>query len=404
MFRASSHPFISFEMKLDSLQSADWIKLGEAMSKCEHLSGIPLKPAAANHLSQIYLARGVHATTAIEGNTLPQETAEQLVAGEATGVPSSQHYLEQELKNVLEAVTIIDTALAEGRSLPIDTDFLCGMNELLLRDTEQPAHVRPGEIRTYPVGVNSYRAPESLDVEPLLNEFVNWLDRIRQPVDNSLETRFVAAVISAILAHLYLAWIHPFGNGNGRLARLIEVQILSESGVVPIVATNLLSNHYNMTREAYYRALDAARESPRAFIGYSLGGFVDGLRGQIDEVKRQSLVVHWESFVFEQFQNQPNTDARSRQRALALAMPDRPVSPEEAVELTPRLARLYAKTGDRTPARDLNALSKMGLVSRVGPRRYASNSQMIEAFIPPVASNQPPPPPIRDRGDQHQLF
>jgi Fic family protein len=41
---------------------------------------------------------------------------------------------------------------------------------------------------------------------------------------------------------------HPFGDGNGRVARLIEVQILSESGVIPDVATGLLSDHYSKTR------------------------------------------------------------------------------------------------------------------------------------------------------------
>jgi Fic family protein len=34
------------------------------------------------------------------------------------------------------------------------------------------------------------------------------------------------AILKAILAHLCLAWIHPFGDGNGRTARLVEFQIL----------------------------------------------------------------------------------------------------------------------------------------------------------------------------------
>ncbi len=85
---------------------------------------------------------------------------------------------------------------------------------------------------------------------------MTWLDKLRSEVtaESRPEERFVNAALSAILAHLYIAWIHPFGNGNGRLARLIEVQILSESGVVPLVATNLLSDHYNKTRSAYYLA------------------------------------------------------------------------------------------------------------------------------------------------------
>ncbi|MEA5119335.1 MAG: Fic family protein, partial [Propionicimonas sp.] len=224
MFRVSTHPFISFEFDTKRLQPATWLKLGEAMSKCEHLSGYPLKPAAAATMSRVYLAKGVHATTAIEGNTLTEEDAERLVAGKKSSVPPSRQYLEQELQNILEAIGNLDQALASGQRLPITVDRLCQLNALILRKTPQPPEVRPGELRTHGVGVNMYRAPAWNDVPELLDTFVGWIDQIRWGVDDSRESRFVAAVLAAILAHLYIAWIHPFGNGNGRLARLIEVQ------------------------------------------------------------------------------------------------------------------------------------------------------------------------------------
>ena len=56
------------------------------------------------------------------------------------------------------------------------------------------------------------------------------------------------AILRAITAHLYLIWIHPFGDGNGRLARLVEFTILLKSGI-PSIAAHLLSNHYNATAE-----------------------------------------------------------------------------------------------------------------------------------------------------------
>lgn len=64
------------------------------------------------------------------------------------------------------------------------------------------------------------------------------------------------AILKAIAAHLYLAWIHPF-DGNGRTARLMELRLLLAAGVTT-PATHLLSNHYNLTRGEYYRQLDAA--------------------------------------------------------------------------------------------------------------------------------------------------
>lgn len=46
--------------------------LGEACSKCEHISSVPLQPKTAAYLHQLYLAKGALATTAIEGNTLSE--------------------------------------------------------------------------------------------------------------------------------------------------------------------------------------------------------------------------------------------------------------------------------------------------------------------------------------------
>jgi Fic family protein len=165
------------------------------------------------------------------------------------------------------------------------------------------------------------------------------------------------------------------------------VQILSESGVVPLVATNLLSDHYNKTRNNYYLALDAAQRDVGAFVSYALKGFVDELREQIAEVRRHNIQVMWESFIFEKFREQPSTTARDRQRDVVLHMdPSRTYTPEQITELNSRLIRLYGQNGERTPARDMNELVKMGLVERVGRREYRALRRIIQAFIPPIAT------------------
>jgi len=78
-------------------------------------------------------------------------------------------------------------------------------------------------------------------------------------------------------------WIHPFGDGNGRTARLVEFQILLQAGI-PSPAAHLLSNHYKQTRTEYYRQLATASRSGGnilPFIEYAVGGFVDGLKEQL---------------------------------------------------------------------------------------------------------------------------
>ena len=77
-----THPWISFKLQLDPQDYRLWMQLGEVASKCEHLSGVALRPDFAARLHKLYLAKGVLATTAIEGNTLTEEQVLQQVNGE----------------------------------------------------------------------------------------------------------------------------------------------------------------------------------------------------------------------------------------------------------------------------------------------------------------------------------
>jgi Fic family protein len=383
----ASHPFISFEFTADKLPPATWLALGEAMSKCEHLAGVPLKPQAAEQLLGIYLVRGVQATTAIEGNTLSTDEVKKIVEKGTAGVSESRQYLEREVQNVMAAIREIDVNLQAGYKPPITEERICQLNEQVLRGIPDKPEVIPGRYREHDVTVGPYRAPHWTLVPDLMRNLVKWMAELRdETTDSRREERFLKALLTAVLGHLYIAWIHPFGNGNGRVARLIEVQILSESGVVPIVATNLLSDHYNKTRSEYYRHLDLAQRDVAPFIQYALFGFRDELREQIATVRVESLQIHWESHVFEVFAHRTPSAARDRQREVALTMPEaETLTPEQATELSTSLAKKYGRCGERTPARDMNQLAKLGLVERTGRRRYRVRREIIEAFIPPVA-------------------
>ncbi|MGA9376675.1 MAG: Fic family protein [Mycobacterium sp.] len=387
MTRPAQYLFIRFEFDTTRLTPDMWLDLGEAMSKCQHLAGVPLKPARANDMSAVYLARGVQATTAIEGNTLSEAEVKQIVAKGTANVGKSRQYQEREVQNVLGAIYQMDEALRAGMKLPITRDRLERLNLQILDGIPGEPEVVPGRLREHNVTAGRYLAPRWQDVPDLLDRFVRWLAELRSAVtpNSPVRDRFVNAILAAMLAHLYIAWIHPFGNGNGRLARLIEVQILSESGVVPIVATNLLSDYYNKTRDhGYYRALDAAQRDVNLFIRYALDGFLDELRGQIEVVKAENIQIHWESYVYEMFRDMPDTETRTRQRELALAMPEgKWITSKDATDLNTTLARFYTKVGDRTPTRDLNDLTKLGLAEK-DKRRYRARRSVIQAFIPPT--------------------
>lgn len=389
MTSPGSHPFMTYEFDTSTIDAGTWLALGEAMSKCQHLGGVPLKPAAAQEMLKVYLARGVQATTAIEGNTLSENEVRAIVDDGTADVGESREYLQREVQNVLGAVMEIDVALSAGVKLPITRDRLCELNYKVLDGIPDAPEVVPGKLREHDVTAGPYRPPHYTEVPEHVDRFVAWIEQLRAQIsrESRPEDRFVNAVLAAVLAHLYIAWIHPFGNGNGRVARLVEVQILSESGIVPMVSTNLLSNHYNLTRTEYYRHLDLAQRDVAALVRYAVRGFLDQVRGQIGIVRRESMSIHWQSYVYDVFHSMPSTTTTSRRREVALALPENEVvTPEEMTELTTRLAKMYGALGERTPARDLNELSKMDLVERIGRRQYRVRREIIRAFLPPVSS------------------
>ena len=387
-----SHPWITFKATdINNLGPKVWMLLGEARSKCEHLAGTPLRPSVARRLRRIALVRGAQATTAIEGNTLTEEQVAGILDG-TFRAPPSREYQEREVRNVLDALRSISGAvLSTDASTGITADLICGFNGQLLEGTEHESHVVPGEVRSYPVVVSAYRGAPAEDCEYLLERLATWLESDTFQSDDA-ETGFALTVARAVYAHLYISWIHPFGDGNGRTARLLEFLILARSGVVPLLAANLLSNHYNLTRDRYYRELaQSSRTGETAsFLAYAMQGLVDGIRDQIENVRRQQLEVTWASFVNNTLSRHPSSPARDRQRALVLAIPlGATVSRDQLPGASLEVAVLYAKTGPRTLSRDLNRLKDDQLLVRTS-EGWMANHAVVEAFRPNIADNDHP--------------
>lgn len=380
----ATHPWISFRLNLRSLDQLTWMRLGEAVSKCEHIQGVPLRPDVAAELHQVFLTKGVHATTQIEGNTLSEEQVRRRVRHELP-LPPSQEYLGQEVDNIVDACNRITEEVQNGVPLEISPERIRMFNEVVLRDLPLGDGVQPGKTRENSVLVGSdYRGAPAQDCEYLLHRLCAWLTEMRSAGDDQM--RKPVAIVSAIMAHLYLAWIHPFGDGNGRTARLIEFQILVQSGI-PLPSAHLLSDFYNRTRSEYYRQLAMTSREPykvERFIGYALQGLVDGLREQIDTIRAQQMEVTWQNYVHSAFHDR-NTPAAHRQRRLVLSLPAGRFTPlADIPNLTPRLAAEYAGRTRKTVTRDVNALGDMGLAVRratgVTPLVH-----VIQAFLPLTA-------------------
>lgn len=383
---SATHPWLTFSRVDLSRASAElWMLLGEARSKVEHLALALLKPEVADEMNRVYLAKGAHATTAIEGNTLSEAEVEAIVAGLAGPAPPSQEYQRREIENILAAFNRVkdDVIAGGGSDLTVeaieqfDRDVLAGLEH----DDVLPGAI-PG-VRTSVV-VGPYRGAPREDCRYLVERLCEWLNGPDfEPPHNELIVPY--ALIKAVCAHLYVAWIHPFDDGNGRTARLIELQILLAAGV-PMPASHLLSNHYNATRPEYYSQLQRASASGGdvvPFIQYAIRGFVDGIRSQLTRVWQQQYADRWEQYVYETFGGRIATEAEQRRLRLVLALSENvePVARRDIPSLSVELGVAYAGT-ERMLSRDLNALASLGLIESAGRGLWRAKREQILAFRP----------------------
>ncbi len=393
-----THPWLSFDLDLERASYRLWLLLGEATSKGDHVRRALLRPEVAEELQRVFLVRGALATTAIEGNTLSEEEA-RLIFEESLTLPPSKEYLGQEIRNVLGALDRIrEQILPDAADASLSVEKIRQYNRMVLEDLPRDDGVEPGEIRQHSVVVGRYRGAPAQDCEHLLGRLCEWLesDAFIAPDDHP-ELAPPLAILKAAIAHLYLTWIHPFGDGNGRTARLLEVHILLASRF-PQPVTQLLSNHYNQTRSEYYRQLDrTTTDGPNGFLLYAVQGFVEELRGQLDRIWAMQYVDRWEQYVHQRF-GEARTESQRRQLRLVKDLSKasietvahsplprlNPVQRAELREISPALAAAYARKTERTLSRDLNALERSGLIFRT-QHGWLPNSDSVLAFMPPQA-------------------
>lgn len=261
----------------------------------------------------------------------------------------------------MEACNIIGAAMVADKNYQISAEDLQNFNEIVLFNLPLSEEVTPGKLRSHRVSVKQYSGAPPEDLSYLLNTLCQWLKTGFVAPDKGMH--FAFGILQAIIAHIYIAWIHPFGDGNGRTARLLELCIQLRAGI-PSSAAHLLSNHYNDTRSEYYRRLNLSsrREGNGLypFIEYALQGLVDGIDEQIKLIESHQLLARWLHFVYDRFQNQPDTPSANRRLQLALDISWAGL--EGIPHVSEKIEETYANLSTRTFRRDIRHLEKMNLI------------------------------------------
>lgn len=380
-----SHPWINFRLDLRRAPSSLWVLIGQAVAHCGEVAAATLPLNQTEKMNELYLIKGVQATTAIEGNTLTEEQIRARYEG-AGKLPPSREYQGREVDNIMHIYKMVDKEIFRANSFELRPELICEYNRFVLEGLGEHLEdgIVPGEIPKRPVGVGRYLGAPREDCMYLLERLCNWLRQdfdIPFPMDDQSK-EIARAVLRGFMAHLYIAWIHPFGDGNGRTARLLEYILLARGGT-PTLSAHLPSNHYNLTRDEYYRQLDRAskKNDVFGFLHYALQGFVDGLQEQCQHIHNVQIRIAWDSYIGEFFRQRKDSAATRRQREIMFALDESFVPRAEIANLNPEVARLYADKTDKTLTRDLDQLVGYGLAER-GTDGYRARIERMLAFRP----------------------
>ncbi|MCO5214320.1 MAG: Fic family protein [Caldilinea sp.] len=230
-----------------------------------YLQAVRLPAGAAQEILAQVEAETVHASTAIEGNTLTQEQVTAVLAGRTVQALARDI---QEVKNYQATLSYIHEIAAVTDTFSHQT--VLELHYRLLQGVDDEA---AGRYRTSRVRVGDYLPPDPYEVHALMNDFVAWL--------NAPAPQGYSHLLYAGIAHYQFVAVHPFTDGNGRTARALTTLYLLKHGY-DITRAFALESHYNRDRAAYYAALHAADVTVTAggerdltpWLDYFVGGML----------------------------------------------------------------------------------------------------------------------------------
>ena len=354
--------------------------LGQCYAYINSMLNIPIRPDHRQEMLKVSLNKGALATTAIEGNTLTEDDLVIIQSGR--DLEPSRRYQQKEVENILAAFnSILDKLILEKDPEIITPVLIRNFNEMVGKNVGDNFGGDPGQFRRRNVVVGLYRPPSFEMVETFVQRLCDWLIN---EFHYKQKQNFDEAVIEAIVTHVYIAWIHPFLDGNGRTARLLEFYLLMRAGV-PNIASHILSNHYNNTRTEYYRQLQHTTETGdlSMFIQYALEGFRDGLENTITIIHKHQTELTWKNYVHDITENMnKNRETLRRIKQLAYHIPeDKFLSPDEITILNPEIALEYRRLNPITLNRDLMLLVETDLLKKE-KGKYRANYELLHSFLP----------------------
>jgi len=335
-------------------------------------------------LRRTALARAIQGSNSIEGYRVELDDADAALDDEEPLSADERTFAE--IRGYRQALGYV-LAMAADEHFDLDASALRSMHYMMLAHdlAKSPGQYRRGEIFVHDDRTEQvvYTGPAADDVPGLMSELVDSL-RTDHGVD---------PLVQAAMAHLDLVMIHPFREGNGRMARALQTLVLARRGVAaPEFAS--IEEWLGANTDDYYRVLAVTgrgRWAPEGdaglWVSFNLRAHhmqAQTLRHRLARAQRTYEVLD---------------DVLAAQR-----IPDRALDGLYTALIGFRLRRstYVEQTGidERTASRDLKALADVGLLRAVGEtkgRYYVAGDALAEVarMVGPSAPIEDPYPSMR---------
>ncbi|WP_374566169.1 Fic family protein [Ideonella sp.] len=239
-------------------------------------------------LKQVFHLLESLASARIEGNhtTLADYVEAKVFEGSA----AAQSEQLREVTNIEQAMQQLEAALQPGDPLPehlLRALHATTVDGLTREGDRSPGTYRNGSVR---IAQAEHLPPDALRVPEYMTELMAFINRPDPPKYD---------LMKVALAHHRFAWVHPFGNGNGRVVRLFTYALLIKYGFQVTAAGRLLNPAavFCADRNRYYAMLSHADTGSDAALEAWCAYVLTGIRDELNKVNRLADYAHLQKAV-----------------------------------------------------------------------------------------------------------
>ena len=316
----------------------------------EIIDHAPLLPYYEKQFRQDALIRTVHYGTHIEGNELNLDQAERVMAGQQ--VVGRDRDI-QEVINYRRAMEFIDDLGFKEKDLKIDEELIKKLHKITVNKilpTEKCGEYRKTQVvvKNNQTGQVSFRPPEAGWIFPQVKDLLVYIE--------SSQNQDIHPVLKSGIIHYELVRIHPFLDGNGRVARALSTLILFLAGY-DIRKFFSLEEYFDRNAAEYYSALQSV--SVEKDLTTWLEYFTQGLAIELSKIKEKVEKISVDGKLREKLGGKP------------LMLTDRQLKIIEYIQKTGYLHNkafedLFPMVSEDTILNELKALLQTGIIKKQG--------------------------------------